>query len=885
MINKMFSGFRHCYNQYLLSQYRDFLIHGLRTKGTFAITLDQTFLKLNLTFSHHPQQPPITPKFFQAVLGKRSIWDFLRIGKRYKQKKALVFTVLATQGSGKTTLLQHIALILASGKQRRYRMPVSLPILLSLPTLIDKIITDFGDKPPSLAELLENHFHHSSALIAPTRWFERQLKKGRCLIMLDSFDRVGNEKRRQQVTSWLEEQFLYYPRCSFIITARPQGYPSLQAAHILEIQPLETEQIPQFIENWTLAHEATSRFDHAALQRAKQAAKEFTYCLNSAPELLDLAINPLFLTLMAILHRDKKKLPSHWLDLYAIICQLLLEHWSVEKGISDRLTTTQQQAVLQKIALAMLQHQATQMPPETANALVAQSLIQYGLIEEVATEEMAMTEKMTVEPEALAVGEKFLFEIQNNNGLLRQNNSGAWQFVHQTFQEYLAANQLTTQSLTPEDWFQWVNDSWWYDTLRFYISQCQDVTPIIQACLDHDNISALTLAALTLEIVPDKINQTLQREITHRFINDLETKDIKRRRLAAQFLLNYRLHHLQSIEQGENISKNKKHIEIDSNYLTNAEYQLFLDELYAQGYPHQPDHWIEYHFSPGSAQEPITGIRAEDAAAFCTWLTQKQEGKMTYRLPYPLEAKNAPPMQGEELATWCQNPYKKRIYGLIWQSKVEEQRISTQLKNFSHLPLSTRSYALVNGEELLRALNKMQATIRDSEIIQLLTQIITLIPLLLLRDLEITLNLPFILKLALNLDHTNLDDSIYAALYKNDLPTAQQIAKAMQSDTELARQRLGILLDNLLAFALAIHSLSLRQALRKYTVELTQAIWTRLNKLEQQQKPSLWQRYPTLYAKEKKLILNLHWWLRVIIAREEGQLSAWEGIRLVRERQ
>jgi energy-coupling factor transporter ATP-binding protein EcfA2 len=883
MINKMFSNFRHRYNQHIYSQSRHFLIRGLRTKGTFAITLDQAFLQLNLTFSHHPQQPPIAPKFFQAILGKRSIWDFLRIGRRHKRKKALIFTVLGSQGSGKTTLLQHLALILASGKQRRYRVPASVPILLSLPAYLNKILIN-NDKQPTLAELLENHFHQTSnqRLTAPTHWFEHQLKKGRCFIMLDSFDRVGDEKRRQQVATWLEAQFLNYPRCSFIITARPQGYPSLQAAHILEIQSLETQQIPQFIETWTLAHEATSRFDHGALQRAKQAAKEFTSRVDSAPELLDLATNPLSLTLMAILHREKKQSPLHWLDLYAKTCQLLLEHWGVEKEISDRLNLVQQQAVLQKIALAMLQHQTTQIPPDTANALVAKSLIQYGLIEKVANQE----EKMTLEPEDLAAGEKFLLEIQNNNGLLIQSDNGSWHFVHQTFQEYLAANQLTTQSLTPENWFQWVNDSWWYDTLRFYISQCQDVTPIIQACLNNDNISASTLAALTLEIAPNKINQTLQQEITRRFINDLEVKDIKRRRLAAQFLLNYRLHHLQLIKPNENITKNHKYIEIDSSYLTNAEYQLFLDELYAQGYPHQPDQCTEYHFSPGSAQQPITGIRAEDAAAFCNWLTQKQEGKIIYRLPYPMEAKTTPPtLLEEELATWCQNPYKKRIYGLIWQSKVEEQRISSQLKNFSHLPLSTKSYALVNGEELLRALNKIPANVRDAEITQLLTQIITLIPLLLLRDLEITLNLPFILKLALNLDHTNLDDSIYAALYQNDLPAAQQIAKTMQSDAELARQRLGILLDNLLAFALATHSLSLRQALRKYTVELTQAVWTRLNELEQQQKPPLWQRYPTLYAKEKKLILNLHWWLRVVIAREEGQLPAWEGIRLVRERQ
>jgi len=37
----------------------------------------------------------------------------------------------------------------------------------------------------------------------------------------------------------------------------------------------------------------------------------------------------------------------------------------------------------------------------------------------------------------------------------------------------------------------------------------------------------------------------------------------------------------------------------------------------------------------------------------------------------------------------------------------------------------------------------------------------------------------------------------------------------------------------------------------------------------------------TLYFRSE--ILNLHTWLKIIIAREKGQLPAWEGIRIVRE--
>lgn len=48
---------------------------------------------------------------------------------------------------------------------------------------------------------------------------------------------------------------------------------------------------------------------------------------------------------------------------------------------------------------------------------------------------------------------------------------------------------------------------------------------------------------------------------------------------------------------------------IDTSLITHAEYQLFLDDMYARGKYHQPDHWKTTRFSPGEAQSPVLGIR------------------------------------------------------------------------------------------------------------------------------------------------------------------------------------------------------------------------------------------------------------------------------------
>ena len=67
--------------------------------------------------------------------------------------------------------------------------------------------------------------------------------------------------------------------------------------------------------------------------------------------------------------------------------------------------------------------------------------------------------------------------------------------------------------------------------------------------------------------------------------------------------------------------------------ITIAEYEAFLEESPAAGVSHRPDHWSPGRRSDESPDAPIAGLRAEDAAAFCGWLAQRRRGPGTYRLP------------------------------------------------------------------------------------------------------------------------------------------------------------------------------------------------------------------------------------------------------------
>jgi hypothetical protein len=81
---------------------------------------------------------------------------------------------------------------------------------------------------------------------------------------------------------------------------------------------------------------------------------------------------------------------------------------------------------------------------------------------------------------------------------------------------------------------------------------------------------------------------------------------------------------------------------IDNSLVTCAEYQLFIDEMRAQGQFFQPDHWASNQFPAGHARAPILGARPSDAKAFCEWLSRRETGEWRFRLPTSDEAAEYP---------------------------------------------------------------------------------------------------------------------------------------------------------------------------------------------------------------------------------------------------
>jgi len=872
------SPYHRRYNRYLQSLHRALNFPGQRATGAYIPELKQVFVEPHLTLSDNPQQTHFDLIINQQIQGQHPIWDFLRLSNSHTP---LVLAILGAPGTGKTTLLQHLALTFAANQQSQYYLEPLTPILLFLPNHLARIVHDSATKTPTLPQIIYEHLNHLQKypdLKPPPHWFAQQLNKGQCLVLLDGLSEVANLKHRQIVSNWIEKQIHDYPNCLFIITARPQGYlmAPITDAHILEVQPLNTAKIQQLTQAWYLATQINDQL------RSQSDSQQLLEHLDKTPALSGLADSPLLLTMMVMLHRYQGQFPEQPADLYAKIGELLLDFWlKPGQEQAEALTKAQKWELLQTLAAQMMFKQIGSISSQQAQKIFTSSPI--GL--EVPNNQII---------------DSFLNHLQS--GLLRENETGQWRFAHLTIQEYLAAAHLLKQPTIPLNWNQLVNDSWWYETLRYLIAQ-RDATLIIQACVTQHNATAFWLAASGLE-ESVQLDGEVRRQIESRLIENLEAKEPQIRQLAAQIQLNQRLKRLQRID---------KRREIDCFYITCAEYQLFLDETRAQGRYHQPDHWSNQTFAAGTALEPICGIRGEDAKAFCDWLTERQGGQMFYRLPQPAEARHYLATT-KTLATWCQleSEDNDSIYGLIWLTKADKQFIETQLKKLSDLPLSP-NYVLANAKVVESLMVSALTQLHVHQALGLALEVNLDIAPHLFSDLDLALAHNLVhsradvsasdrfhahaiavanmlaLALILNYAHTENYKSIYRAINRADLPSAYQQIEALPTDRlPIDSSLLGTLLTDIKECITATDSQQLRQAWRQYAARLAKLLWKSYVALEQQHHARsrlwrFWHRCPN-YGKNKNMMLSLYWWLQIIVARQQGQLPAWESIRIVRER-
>ncbi|MGY4101879.1 sugar transferase [Nocardia sp. R16R-3T] len=178
------------------------------------------------------------------------------------------------------------------------------------------------------------------------------------------------------------------------------------------------------------------------------------------------------------------------------------------------------------------------------------------------------------------------------------------------------------------DLAQVVSDDWWRETILFYIAG-SDATPVVAACLayaksapaDKSTASVLTLAVQCADDARELSVELQDAVNAMQSPPDIMTNH-DARRIAARTRLLLRANREKRILPGV----------YASDPITKWEYLYFLEST---DHPTDrvPDHWRGKSDFRSGGDEPITGLRHEDAADFCNWLGTELETQDLYRLP------------------------------------------------------------------------------------------------------------------------------------------------------------------------------------------------------------------------------------------------------------
>lgn len=431
-----------------------------------------------------------------------TIWQLIR---RAEKAGTGQMAILAWGGCGKTTLLKHITYIYSSEQHDRedIAVPARLPVFLSLGECWRKYWAG-KDSLPNLADTIAQ-YHIASLpmeqkLTIPSSWIQDKLKDGKMIVLFDGLDEVPKD-HRPTVSRWIDQQVGKLQKTIFIVTSRPKAYQEeakasrLSLRQILWVEPFNKDQQQQFINRWFLYQEryANNGRDTADVRQfAQQSANSLWGQIQARPEIQDLVKIPLLLNMIATFYRSagKPQLPQRRVDLYQRVCDLQLKDRPEAKELETLLVRTDAQTILQKLALEMLLNDREKTVDR--RTVIAR-----------------LSNYLQAENES-ADATIFLEDIVRISELLIEKDVDSYEFVHWSFQEYLAAREILRRQ-QESFLYEKLSFSEWKPTILFYAGLVQNPNVLLQEMLQRGATDlAYTCLQETRKQVDAEIRQQLQ---------------------------------------------------------------------------------------------------------------------------------------------------------------------------------------------------------------------------------------------------------------------------------------------------------------------------------------------------------------------------------------
>jgi HEAT repeat protein len=444
--------------------------------------------------------------------------------------------LLGDPGSGKTTLMRYLAVKLAQGHHADLGLTNHddwLPMLIYM--------RDWAKNPErSLFEQLADFAKSTLHVDLPTGFFQYWWQ-GRSLVLLDGLDEVVDEAIRADLVNKLGCVLDGAEQNAVVITSRPWGY---HRAYFrtenfphFELLPFDQQQIKQFVENWY-----RSRHDNA--QDAQLMIDNLQESLVASDRVQQLVTNPLLLTIVALIHRYQDELPKRRYQLYDKAVNTLLKSWDrTEKGLGaeqkDIFKCLDREDDLRRVLslLAKWIHEQYVTKPQAGGTLIQEQ----EFIDQLRV--IILDEKEVKPHKAIEEAKRFKDFVRDRTGLINEYGQGWYGFVHKTFQEYLTAEAIQSNTIDNDDLAgmllfikNHLHQQHWREVILLLVSQQQErraatiIETILRAGSDYEQWlhRDLLLAAECLTEDPKRLKKAgrvLGQEILAKLVNLVVSSD------------------------------------------------------------------------------------------------------------------------------------------------------------------------------------------------------------------------------------------------------------------------------------------------------------------------------------------------------------------------
>ena len=418
-------------------------------------------------------------------------FDIKRAFKFMEKSRIKNMVILGDPGSGKTTLLKYILIMLVDGhgNEKLGIADAVVPFFASL--------RDYGDgNNGDLIAFLMRDCHLSRHSITEDK-LEQVLRNGKGIILLDGLDEVSETGKRTEMCRLIEKWSKTYNNSRFVVTSRFAGYMGESRLNVnlleLAIEDFTHEDVKTFLIKWFESVEVAthSGMDEGEWRlKGKENALKLYDDISGIKHILDMAKNPLILQIIALVHRDRGRLPQRRVELYDECTNVLLEKWDMAKGLDASLLTAREaRAVLQPLALWFHEVEGRRtVSVENILPMVRESLEELG--------------KSDIDPKVL------LENIRDRSGIFMGYSNSEYGFAHLSFQEYLCAEEIRNQGIVRKLAVNY-SKRWWREVIRLCMaldnpSVIEKFMELIVSSADFED---------SIDLVTDSINDSIKKPV------------------------------------------------------------------------------------------------------------------------------------------------------------------------------------------------------------------------------------------------------------------------------------------------------------------------------------------------------------------------------------